>query len=38
MKAAVLGTGGDNIAMQNTARSAGFYISHKKIWFEKTVR
>jgi ribosomal protein S18 acetylase RimI-like enzyme len=38
MKAAVLGTGGDNIAMQNTARSAGFYISHKKIWFEKTVK
>jgi ribosomal protein S18 acetylase RimI-like enzyme len=38
MKAAVLGTGSDNIAMQNTAHSAGFYISHKKIWLGKTVR
>ena len=38
MKTAGLGTSGDNIAMQKTAQSVGFYISHKKIWFEKAIK
>jgi ribosomal protein S18 acetylase RimI-like enzyme len=38
MKTASLGTSSDNIAMQKTARSAGFYMSHKKIWFEKVTK
>ncbi len=38
MKTACLGTSSDNIAMQKTAHSAGFYISHKKIWFEKAIK
>ena len=38
MKTAILGTSGDNIAMQKTARSVGFYITHKKIWFEKAIK
>ena len=32
-----LGTSGDNIIMQATARSVGFHIDHKKIWFEKVI-
>lgn len=38
MKTAVLGTSNDNIAMQKTAQSAGFYVAHKKIWFEKATK
>lgn len=38
MKMAGLGTSGDNIAMQKTALSIGFYITHKKIWFEKAIK
>ena len=38
MKSASLGTSGDNIAMQKTARSVGFHIDHKKIWFEKAIK
>ncbi len=38
MKTACLGTSSDNIAMQKTARSVGFYISHKKLWFEKAIK
>ncbi len=38
MKFAELGTSGDNIAMQKTAQAVGFYISHKKIWFEKATK
>ena len=37
MEYACLGTSGENIAMQKTAQSVGFYISHKNLWFEKTV-
>lgn len=37
MEKAGLGTSGDNIAMQRTAESVGFYILHKVIWFEKRV-
>jgi ribosomal protein S18 acetylase RimI-like enzyme len=35
MKAVLLGTSGENIAMQKAAQSVGFTIDHKKIWFEK---
>ena len=38
MKTACLDTSGDNIAMQKTAQSVGFYISHKKLWFEKATK
>jgi ribosomal protein S18 acetylase RimI-like enzyme len=37
MKTAALGTSGDNLAMQNTARSVGFVVSCKKLWFEKAI-
>jgi ribosomal protein S18 acetylase RimI-like enzyme len=37
MQTASLGTSSDNIAMQKTAQAVGFYISHKKIWFEKAI-
>lgn len=37
MQSARLGTSGENIAMQKTAQSVGFYINHKNLWFEKTV-
>jgi len=38
MEYACLGTSGENIAMQKTAQSVGFYISHKNLWFEKTLQ
>lgn len=38
MKTAGLGTSSDNIAMQKTAQSVGFHISHKKLWFEKAIK
>jgi len=38
MKTAVLGTSGENIAMQKTAQSVGFYIGHKNLWFEKVLK
>jgi mycothiol synthase len=38
MKSARLGTSGENIAMQKTARSIGFYICYKNLWFEKTLQ
>jgi GNAT superfamily N-acetyltransferase len=38
MKSAKLGTSGDNIAMQKTAESVGFFLEHRVIWFEKEIR
>jgi ribosomal protein S18 acetylase RimI-like enzyme len=38
MRYAHLGTGGENIAMQKTAESVGFFLEHKMLWFEKKVR
>jgi len=38
MKSAHLGTSGDNIAMQKTAESVGFFLEHRVIWFEKEVK
>lgn len=37
MEYACLGTSGKNIAMRKAAQSVGFYISHKNLWFEKTL-
>ncbi len=37
MESANLGTSGSNIAMQKTAESAGFFLDHKTLWFEKEV-
>ncbi len=37
MKSAHLGTSGDNIAMQKTAESVGFFLEHRVIWFEKEI-
>lgn len=38
MKSAHLGTSGDNIAMQKSTETAGFFLEHKVIWFEKEVK
>jgi ribosomal protein S18 acetylase RimI-like enzyme len=38
MKSAHLGTSGENIAMQKTAESVGFFLEHKVLWFEKKVK
>ena len=38
MKSAHLGTSGENIAMQRTAESVGFFLEHKVLWFEKKVK
>ena len=38
MKSAHLGTSGENIAMQKSAQSAGFFLEHKVLWFEKEVK
>jgi mycothiol synthase len=38
MESAKLGTSGDNIAMQKTAESVGFFLEHKVLWFEKTLK
>lgn len=37
MKSAHLGTSGENVAMQKTARSVGFTVAYKTIWFSKQV-
>ncbi len=37
MQKAVLGTSVDNVAMQRTAESVGFYIAYKTLWFEKRI-
>jgi mycothiol synthase len=37
MGSAKLGTSGDNIAMQKSAESVGFFLEHKVILFEKVV-
>jgi mycothiol synthase len=38
MESAHLGTSGENIAMQKTAESVGFFLEHKVLWFEKKVK
>jgi mycothiol synthase len=38
MAFAHLGTSGDNIAMQKSAESVGFFLEHKVIWFEKKIK
>jgi ribosomal protein S18 acetylase RimI-like enzyme len=35
MDAAALGTSSENSAMQKSAQAVGFYVVHKKLWFEK---
>ncbi|MFZ5903037.1 MAG: GNAT family N-acetyltransferase [Chloroflexota bacterium] len=37
MDFAGLGTSSENIAMQKTAESVGFYVTLRKIWFEKEI-
>jgi mycothiol synthase len=37
-KSAHLGTSGENITMQKSAESVGFFLEHKVLWFEKEVR
>ena len=37
MISAHLGTSGDNLAMQKTARSVGFTVEYKNLWFSKEV-
>lgn len=37
MEFAGLGTSSENIAMQKTAESVGFYVTLRKIWFEKEI-
>lgn len=37
MEFAALGTSSENIAMQKTAESVGFYVTLRKIWFEKEI-
>ena len=37
MSSAHLGTSGDNTAMQKTARSVGFKVEYRTIWFSKEV-
>jgi hypothetical protein len=38
LASAHLGTSGDNVAMQRSAESAGFFLEHKVIWFEKEIQ
>jgi ribosomal protein S18 acetylase RimI-like enzyme len=37
MKSAHLGTSGENVAMQKTAKSVGFTVEYRTIWFSKQV-
>lgn len=38
MEFACLGTSGDNLAMQKSAQSVGFFLAHKTLWFEREVK
>jgi mycothiol synthase len=38
MKSAKFTTGGDNIAMQKSGESVGFFLKGKTLWFEKEVK
>jgi len=37
VETAVMGTGGENVAMQDTARSVGFDVQWRKFWFAKPI-